>query len=88
METAESSLAPDVVLRAPETDSWFLAPDEPLELRVFLDNSILEVFANGKTARTLRVYPTLPDAEGVSVCARGGDGRLLSLDAWQMKRIF
>ncbi len=88
VETAESSLGTDVTVRAPETDWFFLPPDEPLELRVFLDRSVLEVFANGKTAQTLRVYPTLPDADGVSVCARGSDGKLLSLDAWQMDRIF
>lgn len=88
VETAESSVGAGIPARAPETDSFFLPPDEPLELRVFLDRSVLEVFANGKIARTLRVYPTLPDADGVSVCARGADGKLLSLDAWQMEKIF
>jgi beta-fructofuranosidase len=34
-----------------------LAPGEPLDLRVFVDRSVVEVFANGRACHTLRVYP-------------------------------
>ncbi|KAK9717571.1 hypothetical protein K7432_006078 [Basidiobolus ranarum] len=38
---------------------------ERLELRVFVDNSIIEVFANDRLALTTRIYPTLPDSTEV-----------------------
>lgn len=41
--------------------------DEPLRLRVFVDHSILEVFANDRIAMTHRVFPTLADADGIEV---------------------
>jgi beta-fructofuranosidase len=38
-----------------------------LDLRIFLDHSIIEIFANNKTAITGRVYPVLPDSLGISL---------------------
>jgi beta-fructofuranosidase len=61
-----------------------LAPAEPLELRVFLDASVVEVFANGRATLSTRVYPTRPDAFGIALFADGGGARLGSLDAWRM----
>ena len=61
-----------------------LAPGEPLELRVFLDRSILEVFANGRQCVTQRIYPTRPDSLGVSLFARGGSATVPTLDAWDL----
>lgn len=59
-----------------------------MKLRVFIDRSIIEVFANGRQCLTLRAYPTLKDSTGVSVFARGGGARLVSLNAWQMRSIW
>lgn len=44
-----------------------LDPGEPLQLRIFLDHSILEVFANYLQCVTHRVYPTRADSLGVTV---------------------
>ncbi|TAP43522.1 glycoside hydrolase family 32 protein [Arthrobacter sp. S39] len=56
-----------------------------LHLRVLVDRSAVEIFANGK-ALTARVYPTLG---GTSVrFAAAGSVRLLQLDAWRMEGIF
>lgn len=41
-----------------------------LDLRIFLDHSIIEIFINGREAITGRVYPTLKDSEGISVSGR------------------
>jgi beta-fructofuranosidase len=65
-----------------------LAPDEPLELRVFLDRSVVEVFANGRLAVSDRIYPSRPDALGLAAFAEGEEGRLASLDAWRMAPIW
>ena len=65
-----------------------MAQDEPLRLRVFVDRSIVEVFANDRQCLTLRVYPQRDDSAGVSVFARGSGARLASLDVWRMGSIW
>ena len=74
--------------RAPETAPVWLAPDEPLELRVFVDRSVVEVFVNGRQCVAARVYPEREDSVGVSFRSRGVDSRLRSLDGWQMASIW
>lgn len=56
-----------------------------LHLRVLVDRSAVEIFANGK-ALTARVYPTL-GGTSVRLSAEGAV-RLLQLDAWRMEGIF
>lgn len=43
-----------------------LLPGEDLSIRVFVDNSIIEVYANDRFALTSRIYPTLESSKGVS----------------------
>ena len=61
---------------------------EPLKLRIFIDRSIVEVFANSKQYLSMRVYPGRKDSLGVSLRAQGQGAVLNSLDAWQMKPIW
>ena len=75
----------------------FRDANAPLRLHVFLDGSVIEVFANGRAAAA-RVYPTRPDSVGVTVfgCEPRGsecydvpaDLRLTSLEAWEMGAIW
>ncbi|MFC7020304.1 MULTISPECIES: glycoside hydrolase family 32 protein [Haloarcula] len=58
--------------------------DAPLSLRVFVDGSVVEVFANERHCLTTRVYPTREDALGVSLTADGGSATVASLDRWEM----
>ena len=46
--------------RAPETAPVLLEPGEPLQLRVFIDRSVVEVFANGKQCIAARGLPRPP----------------------------
>ena len=62
-----------------------LKPGELLTLRIYLDHSILEVFANGRQCVTQRLWPTRADSGGISLFARGGAAKLISLDAWDME---
>ena len=55
-----------------------------LELRVFVDRSIVEVFVNGRQCIALRVYPERPDSLGVSFRSQGADSRIRTLKTWQM----
>jgi beta-fructofuranosidase len=41
-----------------------------LDLRIFLDHSIIEIFANDEAAITGRVYPVLEDSLGISLSGR------------------
>ncbi len=89
--TIDASLAstlPNIRTRPPESASFYMAPNEPLELRVFVDRSVVEVFVNGKQCVAMRVYPGREDSLGVSLRSQGADAELHSLDAWQMANIY
>jgi beta-fructofuranosidase len=65
-----------------------LAGDEDLDLQIFLDHSVVEIFINGRLTLTTRVYPTLKEADRVRVFAEDGACTLKSLDAWEMNSIW
>ena len=88
IDSSYSSLAPDVRSRAPETGGLSIMGDETLKLRVFVDKSVVEVFANGLQCVAMRVYPDREDSVGVSLRSQGQESQLVSLDAWQMKDIY
>ena len=88
LDSSYSSALPGALSRAPETAPIRLDPDEPLRLRVFVDRSVVEVFANGKQCVAVRVYPGRGDSIGVSLRAQGSPAQLRSLDAWQMRSIY
>jgi beta-fructofuranosidase len=88
IDGTSSSVRTDLISRTPEIGPLDIAEDEPLRLRIFVDRSIVEVFANGIQALTLRAYPDRDDSTGVSLFARGGEAKLLSLDAWQMECVW
>ena len=60
-----------------------LAQGETLNLRLFLDRSVLEVFANGRQCITQRMYPR-PESLGVVLFSRGGGANVESLQAWDL----
>jgi beta-fructofuranosidase len=64
-----------------------LSLDQPLSIQVFLDRSVVEVFANGRTCITDRVYPSRQDSLEVQLFGRDGGARLKSLDIWEMDSI-
>ena len=65
-----------------------LGNGESLRLHVFVDRSIVEVFANERSCLTSRVYPTRSDSIGVSMQAIGGSAMIESLDVWNLKSIW
>jgi len=88
IDISAASLRSDVFPRTPEIGPLDLEKGEPLRLRVFIDRSIVEVFANGSQCLTIRAYPERDDSSGVSIFARGGAAKLVSFDAWQMRSIW
>jgi sucrose-6-phosphate hydrolase SacC (GH32 family) len=61
-----------------------LQPGEKLNLRIFIDRSILEVFANDRQCITQMIYPTREDSVGVELFSDGGTIAVESLHAWDM----
>ena len=88
LETSYSSTLPDVRARAPEVAPVHIKEGEMLQLRIFVDRSVVEVFVNGKQCVAARVYPGREDSVGVSLRAQGQDAELLALNAWQMQDIY
>jgi beta-fructofuranosidase len=84
VDRERSSLSPDVH-RDAHGGLLSLARGEPLRLHVFLDRSVVEVYANGWACLTSRIYPSRPDSLGVSLFARGGSARARSVDAWEVR---
>ena len=67
-----------------ETAPFVLAHGEHLQLRVFIDKSVVEVFANGRQALMRRIYPAGLDSLGVSVFAEGGAVNVEHLQSWHI----
>ena len=66
-------------------------PEQPVTLRVFVDHSVVEVFAGaGAGARQFerylvqRIYPTRPDAVEVKLFSRGGNALARRVRTWRM----
>jgi beta-fructofuranosidase len=51
---------------------------------VFVDRSIVEVYANDRQAIGRRVFPGRSDSLGVALFARGGKATCASVKAWEM----
>jgi len=61
-----------------------LKSGELLNLRIFLDRSIMEVYVNKRQCVTQRIYPSREDSQGIVVFSKGGDIGIPVFDAWKM----
>jgi beta-fructofuranosidase len=61
--------------------------NEPLRLRVFLDASVIEVFANSRASISDRAYPLKPASVGIGLFSKGGSAQLRSMTIWELKPI-
>ncbi|MGV8133962.1 MAG: glycoside hydrolase family 32 protein [Mangrovibacterium sp.] len=83
-----SSESGQVEFRVPEAADVRIKEGELVNLHVFIDRSIVEVFVNNRQCVALRAYPLRDDSKGVSVISHGKDAVLKSMDAWQMKNSY
>lgn len=86
VDRSRASLDP-AASRKPHVATLELANDEALELRVFVDHSVIEVFANGRAFIASRVYPTRSDSLGISLIDEQGV-EVQSFEGWKMKAIW
>jgi beta-fructofuranosidase len=82
LDTSKSSLKAGP--KSIEAGPFELKVDEPLKLRVFVDKSVVEVFANGRQAVMRRIYPSRKDSVGVALFSNGGPAGVTTLEAWDM----
>jgi len=82
IDTRKSSLGEGP--KSVEAGPFELKSGEPLKLRVFVDKSVVEVFANNRQAVMRRIYPTRKDSLGVVLFSKGGSTRVPTLQAWDM----
>jgi beta-fructofuranosidase len=80
----EHSSLDTAVQREPHGTRVKLADGENLALQIFVDHSVVEVYANAKACLTSRIYPSRADSVGVELFARGGPAYLQKLDVWEM----
>ena len=88
IDNSYSSLDPGVRCRAPETLEVYIEPDEPIQLRIFVDRSIVEVFVNNRRAVALRVYPSRSDSVGIAMRSQGSDTKISQLKFWPLGSIY
>ena len=55
-----------------------------VKLRVFLDHSVMEVFADDRRYLSQRIFPVHPNAQNVKLYSCGAPTLFRSLRAWQM----
>jgi len=75
---------PEDKAKSVEAGPFELEENERLELRVFVDKSVVEVFANSRQAVARRIYPANPASLGVSLFSKGGSARVHTLKSWKI----
>jgi beta-fructofuranosidase len=71
VDASKSSLSP-LVRKDIRTGNYTITKGSTINLRVFVDGSVLEVFINDEAHFTGRFFPTLTNATGVDMFANGG----------------
>jgi beta-fructofuranosidase len=70
--------------RALESAPFESPSGDDFELRVFIDKSVIDIFAGDRQAITRRIYPTVPNSALLSLFAEGGTAEFLEIDAWEI----
>jgi len=84
IDASRASLGASSAVRKVEAGPFALRPREPLRLRIFVDRSIVDVFACDRQAVVRRVYPLLPESTGVRLFAEGSPATFRRVRAWEM----
>ncbi len=87
LDTNNSSLNTSVVGKGIQKAPVRLDESGGLTIRIFVDHSIVEVFANGQTI-VKRVYPFNQDATRVTIFSRESSTSISSINCWEMKSIW
>jgi sucrose-6-phosphate hydrolase SacC (GH32 family) len=61
-----------------------ISENEALNLHVFIDKSVLEIFVNKKLCLTQRVFPSLKESQDITIFSVGGEIKVPEFNAWKM----
>jgi beta-fructofuranosidase len=75
---------PEDTPKTVEAAPFELKKGERLKLRIFVDRSVVEVFANSRQAVVRRIYPSRTDSVGVRLFSTGGDTEVHTLEAYNI----
>ena len=75
------------VTRDPCECQLALGRGETLQLTIYLDGSVIEIFANDRLSMASRIYPDQERAHGMQLFAKGGSARV-GTTVWQMDSIW
>ncbi|KAG8416765.1 hypothetical protein J3459_013671 [Metarhizium acridum] len=68
---------------APDSGDLRLLPGEDLQVRIFVDVSIVEIFVNDRFALTSRVYPSMETSTAAAYDLNGFDEGNVKFECWQ-----
>lgn len=86
VDRSKTSLDPDVRSFGLQKGAMPLENGK-LSLRIFVDRSLIEAYANERNSLTTRVYPLRSDATGIKLFSQG-DIRIEKLKIWPMSSAF
>jgi beta-fructofuranosidase len=88
LDVSKSTLSSTFVGRASQEGPLKLSDGESLKLRIFIDRSVVEVFANDRQCLTKRIYPSREDSIRVRGFANKKDASIKILNKWNMNSIW
>lgn len=88
LDAGHSSVDTKFYPTPPEVAPVVMQGDEDLNIRIFVDKSIVEVFVNDKQCLNVRAYPIREDSTGITLLAKGADVTVTKLDFWEMDTIY
>ncbi len=88
IDNTHSSLLPEVIGRIPDSTRFLYDGNEKLNVRIFIDNCIVEVFVNDRVALSQLAYSSLPQAEDIYIEAIGGEAKLENIKIWKLDGIY
>lgn len=88
VDRRQAGLRPTMAFNWPNPDYHAapleLAAGEALELHIFVDHSVIEVFANQGRVLSSRVYTRGPESVCVGLFAQGGECQVDLLEVWEL----
>lgn len=67
------------------TASFKIDPNTEVDLHIFIDGSVIEVFINNEDAFTTRIFPEKESSNIVELYSEGGKLQLQHADVWQLR---
>ncbi len=87
VDRSNSSLNPNAQKYQPGPASYSLNRSEKIDLRIFIDHSIIEVFINEKDAFVTRIFPIGEDSDGIDLFVEGGSATATDISVWELNAL-